>query len=168
VSLFRGERSKKGMQKGLTMVEIMVTLLLTTIIMGILYVVLTSTFKISGQVQTQLAIDEEIMKLNSGLGYIISRNWTAIDFDESDLNTISLKSRFPNIGDETVATVTYLNGELLFLYNNSSNEQVSSVIAADLEDFEFEFPPDSSHIYYDATFTVSGITKPSNGAVKIY
>lgn len=168
MSLFRGKRSKKRMQKGLTMVEIMVTLLLTTIIMGILYVVLSSTFKISGQVQTQLAIDEEIMKLNSGLGYIISRNWTSIDFDSSDSKTISLKSRFPNIGDETTATVTYLNGHLLFLYNNSSGKLVSSIIAADLEDFEFVFPPDSSHIYYDATFTVSGITKPSNGAVKIY
>lgn len=168
MSLLISRRTKSKMRNGLTMVEIMVTLLLTTIIMGILCVVLTSTFRISGQVQTQLAIDEEIMKLNSGLGYIISRNWTAIDFDRSDSKTISLRSRFPNIGDETVATVTYLDGELLFLYNNANNNQVSSVIAGNLEDFAFEFPPDSSHIYYAATFTVYGISKSSNGAVKIY
>jgi len=182
VSLFRMIRLKKRMHKGLTMVEIMVTLLLTTIIMGILYVVLSSTFKISGQVQTQLAIDEEVMRLNSNIQYLISRNWTSIVFDEEfDPGTLTLESRFPMIFEATLATITYQNEELVFIYQSSESTLATTVIADRLVSFRF-VPADlvdidgsgesgytnEQYIYYEGVFQLDGISREITGAVRIY
>jgi len=174
VSLFRGERSKKRMQKGLTMVEIMVTLLLTTIILGILYVVLTSTLKISGQVQTQLAIDEEIMKLNSSMNNIISKNWTALVFggDESTSTVITLFSYFPILTNTTVATISYVDDRVVFEYYNNETDTTTSTLADNVSSFVFSRSPESvsqtQYIYYSAEFTVNGTSKTIDGAVRFY
>jgi len=174
VSLFRGERSKKGMQKGLTMVEIMVTLLLTTIIMGILYVVLTSTLKISGQVQTQLAIDEEMMKLNSNMKNIISKNWTALVFggDQATSTVITLFSYFPILTSTTVATISYVEDRVVFEYYTNETDTTTSTLAENVSNFVFSRSPESvsqtQYIYYNAEFTVNGTSKTMNGAVRFY
>ncbi len=166
MSLFRGARSKKIMQKGLTMVEIMVTLLLTTIIMGILYVVLSSTFKISGQVQTQLAIDEEVVKLNSGLQSIISRNWTGLSVTSDASKTLSLQSRFAIIPDFVDATITYEDGKVLFVYYISETETTTTTISQNLEDFYFD--PRGQFIYYFGTFVIDNHSREVKGAVRFY
>ncbi|KUK90680.1 MAG: Uncharacterized protein XE05_1794 [Thermotogales bacterium 46_20] len=174
MSLFRGKRSKKRIQKGLTMVEIMVTLLLTTIIMGILYVVLSSTFKISGQVQTQLAIDEEMMKLNGNLKNIISRNWTGLVFGEEGATstTITLISSLPILSSTTVATITYVDGKVVMKYFVSEAEISTSTLAENVSAFVFDRSPESvsgsQYIYYDAEFTVNGVSRTMNGAVRFY
>lgn len=174
MSLFRGERSKKGMQKGLTMVEIMVTLLLTTIIMGILYVVLTSTLKISGQVQTQLAIDEEMMKLNSNMKNIISKNWTALVFggDQATSTVITLFSYFPILTSTTVATISYVEDRVVFEYYTNETDTTTSTLAENVSNFVFSRSPESvsqtQYIYYNAEFTVNGTSKTMNGAVRFY
>lgn len=182
MSLFRGKRSKKRMQKGLTLIEMMVTLLLTTIIMGILYVVLTSTFKISGQVQTQLAIDEEVMRLNSNIQYLISRNWTSIVFDEEfDPGTLTLESRFPMIFEATLATITYQNEELVFIYQNSESSLATTLIAESLVSFRFvpanlvdvdsggeSGYTNEQYLYYEGIFQLEGASREITGAVRIY
>jgi len=182
LSLLISRRTKSKMRKGLTMVEIMVTLLLTTIIMGILYVVLASTFRISGQVQTQLAIDEEVMQLNSNIQYLISRNWTSIVFDEEfDPSTLTLKSRFPMIFEATTATITYRDGNLIYIYQSSETSLASMSLAEKLTSFRFipaylvemEHGGESGYtneqyIYYDGVFQHEGTTREISGAVRIY
>lgn len=174
MSLFRRKRSKKRMQKGLTIVEMMVTLLLTTIIMGILYVVLTSTFKISAQVQTQLIIDEEMMKLNSNMKNIISKNWTALVFggDEATSTVITLFSYFPILSNTTVATISYVEDRVVFEYYTNETDTTTSTLAENVSSFVFSRSPESvsqtQYIYYSAEFTVNGTSKTMNGAVRFY
>ncbi|PIJ61589.1 PulJ/GspJ family protein [Mesotoga sp. H07.pep.5.3] len=174
MSLFRMIRLKKGMYKGLTMVEMMVTLLLMVVIMGILYIVLSSTFKISGQVQTQLAIDEEIMKLNSNMKNIISKNWTALVFggDEATSTVITLFSYFPILTSTTVATISYVEDRVVFEYYTSETDITTSTLAENVSSFIFSRSPESvsqtQYIYYDAEFTVNGTSRTMNGAVRFY
>ncbi len=152
------------------MVEIMVTLLLTTIIMGILYVVLSSTFKISGQVQTQLAIDEEVMRLNSNLHQIISRNWTGLSLgtvDESDTSRIlSLQSRFPIIPFSTDATISYEEDKLVLSFLRNPTDVSTRVLAEHLSDFAFEY--EGQFVYYTAVFNIEGEFRETKGAVRFY
>jgi len=166
LSLLISRRTKSKMRKGLTMVEIMVTLLLTTIIMGILYVVLASTFRISGQVQTQLAIDEEVMKLNSGLQTIISRNWTGLSVTGDASKTLSLQSRFAIIPDFVDATITYEDGKVLFVYYVNETQTTTTTIAQHLQDFRFD--PSGQFIYYFGTFVIDNYSREVKGAVRFY
>jgi len=162
------------MRKGLTLVEIMVTLLLTTIIMGTLYVVLTSTFRISGQVQTQLAIDEEIMKLNSNLKSIVSRNWTGLllEGNEATSTAITLLSYLPILHSTTVATISYIPDRLVLEYYVNETDISTITLAENISYFVFDKFPKSGlstqYIYYDVEFTVNGFSRTMSGAVRFY
>ncbi|MBN2253746.1 MAG: hypothetical protein JW701_08605, partial [Kosmotogaceae bacterium] len=132
--------------------------------------------------QTQLAIDEEVMKLNSNIQYLISRNWTSIVFDEVfDPSTLTLESRFPMIFEATLATITYQNEELVFIYQNSESSLATTLIAESLVSFRFvpanlvdvvgedeSGYTNEQYLYYEGVFQLEGASREITGAVRIY
>ncbi len=156
------------MKEGISLMETVITMLLTSVVLAIVFLILSMTFRISSQIHNQLVIDEEIMKLNGDLKYLLSRNWTGLIIDEDfDGNTITLESRFPLIPEATVATITYYDGKLLFIYQHSEEELSTLVIAEHLGNFAF-LELEGQYLYYEALFQYRGISKEIDGAVRIY
>ncbi|HOY26545.1 MAG TPA: hypothetical protein PKU79_08295 [Mesotoga sp.] len=157
-----------GSAKGVSLVETVMNMLLTAIVISIVMVMLSITFKIGFQIHSQLTIDEEIVKLSSNLKYIVSRNWTGLDLSEGlDGDTITLESRFPLIPEASVATITYLDGRLMFIYRESENTLARTVLAEHLDQFTF-YDLEGQYLYYRAVFEYRGATKQIEGAVRIY
>jgi hypothetical protein len=149
--------------KGFSLMETIMNMLLTAIVISIVMVMLSITFKIGFQIHSQLTIDEEIVKLNSNLKYIVSRNWTGLDLSEGlNDDTITLESRFPLIPEASVATITYLDGKLIFIYKESENTLTQMVVAEHLDQFTF-YDLEGQYLYYRAVLSTGEPPNRSKG-----
>lgn len=174
-------------RKGMTLTELLVALSVSTVVLLIVVLITTQSLRITKATEASMSLDEQISKLHSSLNYIISRQFTALgsftyseDVPEEKVQEITLYSGVPDSSVDVisaVSTVTYDSSlrKVVHQYYNKSGRLVSSVIAENVVEFEFDPVPLTSYLTYSATFTyfdlVSNapiLTRSARGAVRFY
>ncbi len=174
-------------RKGMTLTELLVALSVSTVVLLIVVLITTQSLRITKATEASMSLDEQISKLHSSLNYIISRQFTALgsftyseDVPEGKVQEITLYSGVPGYSVDVisaVSTITYDSSlrKVIHQYYNKSGSLVSSVIAENVVEFEFDPVPLTSYLTYRATFTyfdpVSNgpiLTRSAGGAVRFY
>jgi len=181
------DKINEARRKGMTLMELLIALTVSTIVLLIVGIVSTQSLKISKMTNASMAIDEQIARLHSSLNYIISRQFTALapfEFDENlvdePVRTITLYSGVPDDSLEiqsAVSTITYDSDlkRVIHIYEDKSNNQVISVISENVTDFVFDPLSSTSYLTYSATLSyfdlnkdVPILTRQAGGAVRFY
>ncbi|RAM60246.1 hypothetical protein DS67_00595 [Mesotoga sp. SC_4PWA21] len=174
-------------RKGMTLMELLVALTVSTIVLLIVGIVSTQSLKISKMTNAAMALDEQIARLHSSINYIISRQFTALapfEFDEDlpdePIRTITLYSGVPDDSLEiqsAVSTITYDSDmkRVIHIYEDKSNNLVISVISENVMDFVFNPISSTSYLTYSATLSYYDLnndlpilTRQAGGAVRFY
>ena len=174
-------------KKGMTLTELMIAVSISTVVLLTVTLITTQSLRIAKATEASMSLDEQISKLHSSLNYIISRQFTALgsftfseDVPEEKVQEITLYSGVPDSSVDVVSavsTITYDSSlrKVVHQYYNKSGSLVSSVIAENVVDFEFDPVPLTSYLTYSGTFTyfdpVSNdpiLTRSARGAVRFY
>ncbi|MFW6172968.1 MAG: PulJ/GspJ family protein [Elusimicrobiota bacterium] len=170
-------------KRGFSLTEILIVLAVSSIVLAIVAVVSSMTFKTSSQLNATMTLDEEITKLHTNMRYIVSQSWISLSEIENSTRTemyIELNLSLPNENfktwDTTITTIAYLPMEkkVIHYYYNRVGDISDQTISNYVDDFSFELFED--YIIYDATFTYfydEEKTKPftskyTSGAVRFY
>ncbi|MFO7881159.1 MAG: prepilin-type N-terminal cleavage/methylation domain-containing protein [Kosmotogaceae bacterium] len=179
----------KKRKSGFSLTEILIVLAVSSIVLAIVTVVSSMTFKTSSQLNATMTLDEEITKLHTNMRYIISQSWTTLtdiaerSTEEAETSYIELTDSIPT-NDEaawvtTVSTIMYLPVEkrvVHYFHVDESGGITSQTIAEHVDDFSFIVPSEGEYVTYTATFTYyydKEKTKPvtskyTSGAVRFY
>jgi prepilin-type N-terminal cleavage/methylation domain-containing protein len=172
-------------KRGFSLTEILIVLAVSSIVLAIVAVVSSMTFKTSSQLNATMTLDEEITKLHTNMRYIISQSWTTMTVvieNEDGSSYVSIKDTVPSLLDEPLiteeSTISYLPNEkrLVHYFKGKGGETVEQTISKYIDDFTFFKPNLESNVFigYSATFTYYDANsrpvteKFTSGAVRFY
>ncbi len=176
-------------KRGFSLTEILIVLAVSSIVLAIVAVVSSMTFKTSSQLNATMTLDEEITKLHTNMRYIISQSWTALKYIgvEDDIEgqnyyiEMNLSNPFRLDEEEELPTIRieYLPDErkvVHYYQADKAGNMASQTIANHVDEFSFSPIEGENYVTYEATFTYySDVerTKPitskrTSGAVRFY
>ena len=178
--MFGRTDGKLTRKSGLTLTELLISLTIVVVILGIISTVTSMTFKNAARVRESMTLDEAVVRLQTSLRQIVTRNWTASqttgETDDPDgsvtftSQSLVFYTAVPNISGDwqtVVSTLTYQDSALLFQFPNYAGDGVStSRIVEDLIDFSFNM--EGSLMIYNATFSTGNMTRNATGVVRFY
>lgn len=168
-------------KNGLTITELLISMTIMTIVVALVAMMSTMAFKNAAKLQESMELDAEIVKLQTSLRQIITRNWTAsqtLGSSDDSGATINVENQslvfytaVPVNGEESfwetvVSTLSYQNSQLLFQFPDLNNNVVTDNVVEYLEDFKFSL--ENSWIIYKAKFKTKHLTREATGAVRFY
>jgi prepilin-type N-terminal cleavage/methylation domain-containing protein len=176
-------------KRGFSLTEILIVLAVSSIVLAIVTVVSSMTFKTSSQLNATMVLDEEITKLHTNMRYIISQSWTTLtdivertEYSTKTSSYIVLTDSVPITSDPvwmtSVSTIAYLpdEKEVVHYYQGDGGSTQQQTLAKHVDDFSFVIPSVGEYVTYAATFTYyydEEKTKPitskyTSGAVRFY
>jgi prepilin-type N-terminal cleavage/methylation domain-containing protein len=175
-------------KRGFSLTEILIVLAVSSIVLAIVAIVSSMTFKTSSQLNATMVLDEEITKLHTNMRYIISQSWTTLSditertYEDATLSYIELTDSVPITSDPvwmtSVSTIAYLpdEKEVVHYYQGEGGSTQQQTLAKYVDDFSFVIPSVGEYVTYTATFTyyydeekTQPITsKYTSGAVRFY
>jgi prepilin-type N-terminal cleavage/methylation domain-containing protein len=176
-------------KRGFSLTEILIVLAVSSIVLAIVTVVSSMTFKTSSQLNATMVLDEEITKLHTNMRYIISQSWTTLtdivertEYSTKTSSYIVLTDSVPITSDPvwmtSVSTIAYLpdEKEVVHYYQGESGSTQQQTLAKHVDDFSFVIPSVGEYVTYTATFTyfydeekTNPVTsKYTSGAVRFY
>lgn len=181
VSVLKSILIKTRRKSGLTVTELLISIIIFTIIVALITMISSMAFKNAARLNESMALDSEVVKLQTSLRQIITRNWTAsqtVGSEDPDA-TITVENQslvfytaVPINGEDTfwetvVSTLSYHDSQLIFQFPNSENNGIVTDNIVDyLENFEFDL--ENNWIIYKATFKTEHLTRQATGAVRFY
>ncbi|TYB82722.1 MAG: type II secretion system protein [Kosmotoga sp.] len=175
-------------KRGFSLTEILIVLAVSSIVLAIVAVVSSMTFKTSSQLNATMVLDEEITKLHTNMRYIVSQSWTTLTditertVEDATLSYVELTDSVPITSDPvwvtSVSTIVYLSDEkrVVHYYHGEGGNVQEQTLAEHVDDFSFVVPSVGEYVTYTATFTYyydEEKTKPvtskyTSGAVRFY
>ena len=162
------------------MVEILISMAIMTVATAMISVVTVMIFSQVGRIQASLGVDEEVVKLQTSMRYIVSQHWSAFASITENDNIVTLNAFVPYVSsEELLSTVTSTiscdmdyysegdgSGALVLRFTAADGVESSKVLAEHITNCTMEASGD--WLYYNASFELRGVKRDVGGAVKYY